>query len=217
MLRVLLFCVALALSTAAQAATVVWSATINGFDLADGTDVAVGALVRVGTFDLSDSQIAANSQNVPFLDGHFTEFGSTTIGSGGAPAGLFSTITTNNSATASTLAGSQIYVWAFSSGTVLGSTQQGIFYMPKSSDVDWQFPAQVPLPETTQIGMDDLTDAATSTSLRANAKVVVGSFGPGTSAATGKPNFTLVAVPEPASAPLLLAAGGVVGCIRRRR
>jgi len=216
MLRVLLFCVALVVSTAAQAATVVWSATINGFDMADGSDVASGALVRIGTFDLTDDQIAQNSQNVPFLDGHFTEFGSTTIGSGGAPAGHFSAITTNNTATASALAGSQIYVWAFSSGTVLGSTQQGIFYMPKSSDVDWQFPSQVPIPDTTQIGMDDLTDA-TSTNLRANAKVVIGAFGPGTSATTGKPNFTLQAVPEPTSATLLVAASGLIGLIRRRR
>jgi hypothetical protein len=216
MLRLTLLCIALAVSTAAQAATVVWSANINGFDMFNGADVAVGGLVRLGTFNLTDSEITQNAQNVPFLESHFTEFGSTTIGSGGAPAGHFSTTTNNNSATAVTLAGSQIYVWAFSSGTVANSTEHGIFYMPKATDADWQFPAQVPLPGSTQIELANLTDA-TSTSLLGAAKTLVGTFGPGTSATTGKPNFTLQPVPEPASAMLLMVSGCIFGCFRRRR
>ena len=85
--------------------------------------------------------------------------------------------------------------------------------MAKASEVDWQFPGD-PIP-VTQIGLDDLTENS-STTLRANAKVVVGAFGPGTSDSTGKPNFTLVLVPEPTSVTLLMAAAGLIGFVRRR-
>ena len=218
MLRLTLLCLSLVVCTAAQAASVVWSATINGIDLASGADAPTGSLVRLGTFDITDAEIASNASvgNIPFLNSHFTEYGSALIGDGARPAGHFSTITNNNGPTAIALAGAQIYVWAFSSGTVAGSTEHGIFYLPKATDADWQFPAQVPFPDTTQIGLDDLTDLATSTTLKANARVVVGSFGPGTSDSTGKPNFTLVPVPEPTSAALLVAVAGLVGFIRRR-
>jgi hypothetical protein len=217
MLRLTLLCFALAVSSTVQAATVVWSATINGFDMFNGADVAVGSLVRLGTFNLTDDEITQNAQNVPFLESHFTQFGSTTIGNGGQPAGHFTATTSNESVTAVTLAGSQIYVWAFSSGTVANSTEHGIFYIPKATDADWQFPEQVPLPGSTQIGLDDLTDAATSTTLRNGAKTLIGTFGPGTSASTGKPNFTLQAVPEPGSGVILALSGCILGGLRRRR
>jgi len=214
MFRLSLLCLILAMSTAVQAASVVWSATINGLDSSSGADLAAGSLVRVGTFDITDAEILANAFNIPFLDAHFTQFGSAVIGDGGRPAGHFSTISNNNSATATALTGSQIYVWAFASGTVATATEHGVFYMPKATDADWQFP--VNLGGFTILGLDDLTDAASSTTLRAEARVVIGSFGPGTSDSTGKPNFTLLAVPEPTSATLLMAAAGLVGFVRRR-
>jgi hypothetical protein len=217
MLRLTYLCLFLAISSASHAAIVFWGADSNGFDSANGNDVAVGSLVRIGTFNLSDADIAQNAQNIPFLEAAFTEFGSTTIGNGGNAAGHFQAQTSNNTATANTLAGAQIYVWAFSSGTVAGSMEHGIFYMPKATDVDWQFPIQQPIPGNTQIEMSDLTDGA-QTALRAEARVLIGAFGPGTSGTTGKPNFTLQAVPEPSSFVLLATmATGVFGFVRRRR
>jgi hypothetical protein len=215
MFRLSLLCLILAMSTVAQAASVVWSATVNGLDSSSGADLAAGSLVRVGTFDLTDAEIIASAFNIPFLDAHFTEFGNTVIGAGGTAAGHFSTQSNNNSATATALAGSQIYVWAFASGTVANATEHGVFYMPKATDLGWQFPA-VPLPGFTQIELQDLTDAASSTTLRAEARVLIGTFGPGTSNDTGKPNFTLQLVPEPTSATLLMAAAGLIGFVRRR-
>jgi hypothetical protein len=218
MLRITLFCVVFAISSAAQASTVVWSSTINGIDLPNGTDTPVGSLVRIGTFNVTDALIVQHDQDMGYLNEHFIEFASALIGEGTQPAGHFQASSTNSTATAAALAGSQIYVWAFSTGNVFTATAHGIFYMPKDTDADWQFPVgQLPPNDQTQIGLGDLTDDATHTSKKGNAKFVIGDLGPGTSSSTGKPNLTLVAVPEPGSMSILLAASSLLGCVRRRR
>src|SRR5215218_10048770 len=99
MFRLSLLCLILATSTAVQAASVVWSATINGLDSASGADLAAGSLVRVGTFNITDAEIFTHRFEIPFLNDHCTEFASTSIGAGGQPAGHFSTISDNSSAT----------------------------------------------------------------------------------------------------------------------
>lgn len=221
--------VALSVSSA-SAATLVWSASAarNGFDMFDGTDLPVGSLVRAGFFDISDSLITQNSTSaagLTFLNQHFTEFAVAHIGEGvGGNAGFFSNTDNLSGATATTLAGQQIYLWAFASvdntSDALSFTtafQTGIFYIPLASDADWKFPTDPDLGSTT-IGLRDLTDTATSTTLLAGARLLAGSF-PGdaghVSSLNGKPNFVLANVPEPTSAMLL--GMGALGLLARRR
>src|ERR1043166_9558336 len=66
-----------------DATTVTWSALDRAVALADGTNgVPVGDLVRIGYFDIVNSQIAANPTNLVSLDTHFFEFASGAMGDG---------------------------------------------------------------------------------------------------------------------------------------
>ncbi len=219
--------IALAGSTVANAATLVWSAALtrNGFDAADGTDLAVGSLLRAGFFNLSDQQIIDNSttpSGVQFLNQNFTEFAVAHMGEGvNNTPGHFTNSDSNSGASAMSLAGRQIYLWAFRSAdsstdalSVSTATQHGIFYLPFATDADWRFPTDVDTGSTT-IAIRDMTDTTTSTALRAETRILAGSFGPGTTISL-RPAFTLVAVPEPSSA-LLALAGGTAFLLRRRR
>jgi hypothetical protein len=217
-----------AVAGTADAATLVWSANLvrNGFDSANGTDLAPGSLLRAGYFDLTDAQIIANSTTpagYAFLLQHFTEFAVSHIGEGvNGTAGHFSDTDNNLTATATTLAGQQIYIWAVASSNntsdstkIASATQHGIFYLPLTSDADWRFPLD-PLTGSTQIALRDLTDFNNSTALVPEARVLAGSFGPGTSETSGKPNFTLQVVPEPSTAIAALIGGSAL-LLRRRR
>lgn len=210
-------------ATALNAATITWNASLskNGFDILNGTDLAVGSLVRVGTFNISDAVISANAGNVAFLDSNFVQAGFTSIGSGvGNAAGHFS-LTSSNYANAVTLAGKQIYYWAFFSTnnateatSISTATQIGIFYEPSGTNASWAFPTDVTLGSTT-VSLSNLTDAATSTTKLPEAKAVVGTLGPGVSNTSAKPNFTLQPVPEPSTVAFL--ASGIMGLLGYRR
>ncbi len=221
-----IFCAMIAATLAsAPAATLVWSATLtkNGFDARDGTDLEVNNLVRAGTFDISDTVIQNNSTDVSFLNSHFTEAASTRIGTGvNNNAGHFSTNTTSTSNAASN-GGKQIYIWALRSSdnstnaqSILTAFEIGIYYEPLASKATWAFTSDAAAGSNT-ISTGDLTDAGSgaANAARAEAKFIVGTFGPGTTIST-KPAFTLAGVPEPGSIGLAIL-GGVTLLARRRR
>ena len=214
------------------AATINWAAGIDsGLSLSGGANLAAGSLVRVGYFrdpssgvQLTDAQIQALASSPVTLNNSFVEVGSTPVGTGvGSVAGHFAaTSSADTGSSGLNVAGKQIYVWVFNAPTLVGATQQGIFYWlntntatnpdstPETPGARWSFPAQDP-PGVTTV---DLTDLTTGTSaLAAGAHVVVGSFSAGTSSTTGAANFGLAAIASgtPAITTTSPLTSGVVG------
>lgn len=216
-----------ACSLQAQSATLVWGASAvgNGFDEVGGADLSPGSLIRAGFFDIPDPMISANANSLPglqFLNTHFTEYAVAHIGEGvNNLAGHFTNTDNNTTGAALTLAGQQIYLWAFKSldnstdaMSFATATQTGIFYIPFATDSDWRFAPEVPVPGSTAIGLRDL--AVSDTTLRPEARMLAGTFGPGTSATSGDPSFTLQFVPEPSAIALLGCGLGALFARRRR-
>jgi hypothetical protein len=235
----LLTLTAAALAASSRAATIDWAAGIdNGVSLANGTDLpsSSGSLVRLGYFrdsstglQLTDAQIVALSGTPSLLNSYFVEAATGTIGSGFTPAidGHFSlSSTVDTSSSGLNLAGLQMYVWILNAATLTAATQQGIYYWsitdtttnpdstPLAPGLRWSFPSQDPVPGSTTIDLTDLT--AGDSTLASGARIVVGSFGTGTSEASGAPNFDLaIIVPEPSTATLIAMGGAFI--LRRRR
>ncbi len=187
-----------------RAQTVNWAAqNANGLGLADGTSrVPVGNLVRLGTFDITDLNIQANQGGFAYLNSHFTQYGTVTIGQGfGGNPGHFAASNSGPTESGPNIAGQQIYYWAFDNPTASSATQQGIFYMNKSNNSEWQFPVQTPVPGTKTIDLAELTTGVNHDALAAGATIVLGAFdaGAGTSFDGVSPLFNLVAVPEPSA------------------
>ncbi len=209
-----------------NAASIVLNAglTRNGFDEFSGDDLDAGNLIRTGFFDVSDSEIIANKDNLVYLTTHFREFDSVAVGTGvnSIHGHISGTFTNTTPADVSFLNGKQIYVWALSSADTSSEAQalatiqeHAIMYLPFALDSDWAFgddlsPARNP-------SMRDLTVDGNGDALSPNARLLIGTFGPGTSEASGKPNFTLQVVPEPTTVGLIFAAAGFIGLARRRR
>lgn len=224
MKRILLASLALAsfLVTSSQGATIVWGAAAdNGLSLANGSNLGIGNLVRVGTFNITDSVIQANAGNIAFLNSHFIEFGNTRIGQGvGGIAEHFQmTSVANGGAGGLNIAGAQLYIWAFASddnstvaNSIATATQLGIFYFDKAVDAEWG----VPLTEPDGFTDIELTELSNGSALANGAHVLVGSFPDGTSDTTGAANFGL-AVPEPSAATAVIASVGLLALRRRRR
>jgi len=210
---------------AANAASLTFVAglTTNGFDEVGGDDLDAGNLVRVGTFDITDNDIIAHTFDLDYLKTHFTEFDNQLIGLGvgGNDGHISASFENTNTATVNALTGKQIYIWTyFSSNTAtealaLSTVQQhAILYVAKTADADWTFPDDATAgrsPALRDITVGGIGNAFDST----NAHLLVGTFGPGTSSVSGKPNVTLIAVPEPSVA--CLAGVGLLGLLRRRR
>lgn len=202
-----------------NAATVIWSAIQdNGFSLADGSNLTAGNLVRVGSFNISDSVIAANAGNIAFLNSHFVEFGNARIGDGQA-AGAPEHFDARSEADVGAILGNQIYLWVFAStdkssvaGSIATAFQNGIFYLSELTNGEWAFPDDESL---VTIDLSDLTDAS-GNALVNGAAVVVGDFPKGTSDLSTKANFGL-AVPEPSTATAVIASVGLLALRRRRR
>ena len=216
-------------SVSTEAATVNWGAgTDNGFNDSNGADLGQLNLARVGFFDVSDALLFSNRFDVSFLDSHFTEFASTTIGSNFGLDGHFTASSNANPAATggitASIVGAQMYYWILSStnksSTALAlssATAQGVFYVNKLNNSSWAFPSQTPVPGFTTTDLTDLTDAGGGV-LAPGATVVIGSFNTtpgGVSDASGAPNFQLAAVPEPTS--VFLIAAGAAGLMMRRR
>lgn len=209
----------------AHAATITFTAglTTNGFDEVGGDDLDAGNLVRMGYFDITDSDIVAHTFDLGYLNSHFTEFDNQLIGLGvgNTDGHIAASYQNSNSSTVNGLVGKQIYIWTyFSSNTstealALSTVQQhAILYVAKGSNSNWAFPDESTggrNPSLRDITVGGAGNAFDST----NGHLLVGTFGPGTSSATGKPNITLIAVPEPSVA--CLAGIGLLGLMRRRR
>ncbi len=139
----------------AEAGSVGWSAAAdNGFADVTGTKLLPGDLLLLGSFNIPDATIQANSGNVAFLMSHFTTYGTSTIGNnvGGLP-GFFAQSSTGNFDTTSPfpLGGLQIYIWAFNTPTSTTATQQGIFSL--NSTTAWLFPHDSDVITTTNIDL----------------------------------------------------------------
>ena len=130
-----------------DATTVTWSALDRAVALADGTNgVPVGDLVRIGYFDIVNSQIAANPTNLVSLDTHFFEFASGAMGDGTGIEGTFSE-SSNNSGT--NFSGQAIHIWVLNAASLGAATQHGVFDAPSNSN--WTFPSFI-LPTTVDLG-----------------------------------------------------------------
>lgn len=218
---------AVGLCSSAHAASIVVEADDdNGFSFANGIDLAVGNLVRVGFFDITDSQIQANQFDLGFLNSHFFEFGAAHIGDTYGVDGHLASPITRNTAGGSVFDNKQIALWVFGSNnpssadtfasiSAKGINQQGIFFANQATTPSWRIRSEAEIPSATTIDLSDLTNAA-GTALTPGAHVVLGSFPTGVSDALGGPNFGLVAVPEPSSA-ILALLGGTAFLVRRRR
>jgi len=227
----LLVCV-LATAAASNAAVVnVAAIEDNGFSGSAGGDLPTNNLVRVGTFDIDDSTISQNSANPTFLNQHFFEFGSTKIGAGtpgSATPGHFSSSLDNPASDTSGPVGGfpnkQIYLWVFNSANNSTPTdsfntafEQGVFYFRMAVNPKWKFRDTEDIPNFSNIELTDLTTGANSETLSDDARVLIGLFGGDNSDSTGKTNFRLVPIPEPASVGILAASGVALGLRRRRR
>jgi hypothetical protein len=73
----------------ARGAQVIWGDTTYSIDDLQGTPLVSGDLVEVGTFSLNPAQIAADSNNVGFLQSAWLAYGTGQIGDGPEPAGFW--------------------------------------------------------------------------------------------------------------------------------
>ena len=211
---------ALILSSAfaiAQTAQVTWGAyTTNGVGTASGQPLPLGDAVLVGTFDISNSTIAANATNYSFLLSHWTQFASSTIGFGspngsGDNSGYWLS-SNNNSTLALGIAGQPIYYWVFNSPTPALATQYGIFTASTSPNSTvssaWKFPSDTSIPNTTITDLNQVPHDSTG--------ILFGSYGTGISSDGSSPLYNLAVIPEPGSAILLLSGGALIIAVRRR-
>ncbi len=162
---------------------IVWGAS-NTYGLGDdsGAELAPGALVEIGTFNLSDSQIQQAQFSLTTLKAGFVQFGAALIGDDVGIPGYWNK-QTSGSTDALQLNGKKIYLWAFNAPTAEQATQQGVF--TANNNGRWIFPSDGDIPSTTTIDLDDVND------------IILGGFGNGTSSITHNPLFNLTTIPEP--------------------
>jgi hypothetical protein len=187
----------LVLAAPVRSAQVAWGAAeSNGVGLADGTDLPVGDLVRIGRFDISDTQISANATDVAYLNSHFIEFAHAAIGDGNVngdgekyPAHWLAN--SNVSSNSLGLANTGIYYWIFDAATIDAATQIGIFTAP--ADSDWKFPDDNQIPDTTTTDISDVPHDSSG--------VLVGGYGTGTSDLSGAPLYNLAPIASSSPTP----------------
>jgi hypothetical protein len=205
------------------------AAVNSGFGIENGTDLPTGSLVRLGVFTISDSLISSNSGSYSYLNANFIELGVSYIGEGNptgaasemdaANAGLFNkaiySINTTNSGL--NVAGLTLSYWVFDAVSSTEATQHGIF---SSTLTSWILPSGdgggLDL-SVINTDISDLTTSGQGVALAGSAKVLVGGFGPGMNTSGGGVNFTLTAVPEPATYAALFGLAAIGFCVWRKR
>jgi PEP-CTERM motif len=213
---------ALTIVAGANGAAITWGAIEdNGFSLANGTELPAGNLARLGFFSITDQEItaAAASGNFALLNSSFTEVANARIGDGvGNIPGHFA----GTSSFPNTTGGRQLMYWVLQSAdnssnaaSIASILQLGIFYLPRTSNDQWGLAVDSQTPGLNTVDISDLTPAVDSSTLRADSKILFGSFPTGTSSATGARDFGLAPVPEPSTFALLGLTA--VGFLARRR
>jgi hypothetical protein len=197
---------------------VTWGARIdNGVGTAAGQPLPLSDAVLVGTFDISNSTIAANATNYTFLLSHWTQFANSTIGAGspngaGDNSGYWLSTNTNSTIVLG-IATKPIYYWVFNSATPALASQYGIFTGSTSTNSTisnaWTFPSDTDVVHATNTDLDNVPHNSTG--------IIVGSFGTGISADGSSPLYNLAVIPEPGSAVLLVCGASFILAVRRRR
>ena len=217
-------------ATVAHSATVNWGVTGVGDSFivdSTGAALATNSLVRIGFFNLTDSQIIALAAptpgNLSALDAAFVEWDSARIGAGnGGTPGVFDKSSSRLLNTFAPGAGAQLYMWFLKSTnnssnalSISSGVEQAIVYRNKLNDSDWSVPtSDIAFPanaDTSDIG-------APGGALRSGSVVLAGNFlsssSPGATY-NGGPSSAVQLVPEPTSA--FLIAVGAAGLMMRRR
>lgn len=206
-----LFCT-LAFSVS-QAATINWSAQNDvGLANSSGAALASGSLVRLGYFTISDAAVIAAKDDLATLSSSWHSIADTTVSTGfPGDSGIFAAVSTPTLSGAEL--GHQIYFWALNAPTVLGATQQAIFYEPSSSNAFWNLPGSNI--GSTSVDIGDAKSAGVY--LVGSYQASNPAFNTLLGAGSGSVNLaTISASPEP-SKMLLILAGSALVMVRRRR
>ena len=211
---------------AAEATTVNWSAANDtGFATANGIVLSTGNLLRLGYFTIPDtgagsvqSFASPTPANLLALNAAWHVIADSTVGSGTGVAG-----STSNASTVTLASGDfshQIYIWALNASTVVGASQQAIFYEPSTTLASWNLPGSNGPTISTTI---DIGEAKTpggtylAGSYQASNTSVTTTFNAAGLLGT-KGAVLLQAIPEPSTlAFCVLAAIGATGSRRRSR
>jgi hypothetical protein len=214
------------LTSVAHAVEITVGAAVDaGLATSNGTDLGIGCLVRIGTFTIDNTQIAANANNLSYLDSVWVNLGTTVIGAGNpagssttdpANAGLF-TATFSGVDTTSLQANSVLYYWAFDASSMGSATEHGIF-----SSTTWTIATGNGSIYDSAFMNTDVSDLTTNggSPLASSGRVVVGSLGAGTNASGGGIDLQLAAIsaiPEPAETAFVCALGSLAALYYRRR
>jgi hypothetical protein len=230
MKKLILACAIFASAPFAEASTVNWGAQTDTVLLASNpnntTLLATGSIIRLGYFNLTDVAIQGfhNVGDFSSLNASFTQYDFSTSSEGSGVDGTFA----KGSSSISNVNGNlQIYVWVLQSTNnssvaqaVATATAQAIFYVDKTINPEWTFPAV--FNGVANIDIGDLTNATGTAASGAN--LVVGNFRPNVNrpdiaAQFGAPRIegiqVVAPIPEPTSA--FLIAVGAAGLMMRRR
>ena len=164
----------------ARASSVDYGATVNLILTSTGATANVGSSVELGTFP-ANFNFNLNRTNFAATNGAFTLYGTTTIGSNGAPAGEFFDSTANLDSSGDT--GKQLYIWVFNTATPSTASNWAIVTNPA-----WVGPA------TGAAGFINIDTADSGTTIASGALgSIVTTTGPGGF------NVQMGVVPEPST------------------
>jgi hypothetical protein len=184
---------------------------VPGLGDSAGADLAIGSLIRIGRFTISDAAVMAivsanlTQDAIALLEPNWLTFDTSSVGTGIIPASPahwadVTDVVSGPSYDADFL-GQRINLWVFNAATTGTATEHGIF---SSTDVDWTFPARLPVPGSATTDLSDVD------------LILAGGFGVGTSDLSGGPLYNTV-VPEPSTYATIFGLLCLGGAILRRK